>query len=80
MTVDLLEDFKTLGLPVKAETSRATSIAKLRIFFKEAYRREWLTEPLVEKIKPVKAVYDQKKPFTEDELALIQDDRIPCGR
>ena len=71
LTVDLLEDFKIEGLPSAASTSKATWIAKLRCFLKEAYRREWITESLREKVTAHKAVYEQKKPYEEEEVALI---------
>ena len=47
LTVDLLETFKTEGLPEDmADTSKATAVAKLRCFLRTAYRRDWITESL----------------------------------
>ena len=64
MKVDHLEDFKTGGLPKSmASTSRATTDAKIRCFLRMAYRREWIKEVLVEKVTPVRAVYEQKEPY-----------------
>src|SRR5581483_3748813 len=37
----------------------------------EAFRRGWITEFLVEKIKPQKAVYEEKDPYTDDEVEKI---------
>jgi integrase/recombinase XerD len=71
LNVDLLEDFKTYGLAGLAGTSKGTSLAKLSHFLRDAYRRDWITESLVDKIKPHKAVYEQKQPFTEKEVPLI---------
>jgi hypothetical protein len=57
LNVDLLDDFKTYGLAGLAGTPKGTSIAKLAHFLREAYRREWITESLVDKMRPHKAVY-----------------------
>ena len=45
LTADLLETFKTEGLPEDmADTSKATAVAKLRCYLRIAYRRDWITE------------------------------------
>src|SRR5262249_1055411 len=49
------------------------SIAKLKHFLREAYRRGWISESLVEKMRRHRAVYDQKQPYTEKEVAAILD-------
>lgn len=72
LKADHLESFKTEGLPKEmASTSRATTDAKIRCFLRMAYRREWIKEVLVEKVKPVRAVYEQKEPYTDDQLETI---------
>ncbi len=73
LTVDLLEDFKTYGLARLAGTSKGTSLAKLAHFLREAYRRGWITDSLVDKIRRHKSVYEQKQPYAEKEVALILD-------
>jgi integrase len=69
--VDLLETFKVGGLPALADTSRGTAVSKLRCFLREAYRRGWITEPLAEKVKAQKATYEQKEPYTDEEVSKI---------
>jgi integrase len=77
LTVDLLERFKVEGLPKgMADTSKSTAVAKLRCFLRTAYRRGWLNEPLVEKVTSHHAVYEQKQPYTEDEIVLIMDEAL----
>jgi integrase/recombinase XerD len=71
LTVDLLERFKVEGLPDTASTSKATWIAKLRCFLKDAYRRGWTKEALREKVTTHKAVYEEKEPYTDEEVDLI---------
>lgn len=71
LTVDVLEDFKTEGLAGLASTSKATAVAKLRRFLKDAYRRDWITQPLAQKVTSHRAVYEQKEPFTEEEIEAI---------
>jgi integrase/recombinase XerD len=71
LNVDVLEDFKTYGLAGLAGTSKATSVAKLAHFLREAYRRGWITEALVEKMRPHKAVYEQKQPYSDKEVKAI---------
>jgi integrase len=71
LTVDVLEDFKTYGLAGLAGTSKGTSIAKLAHFLRESYRRGWITESLVEKMRKHKAVYEQKQPYSEKEVKAI---------
>lgn len=76
LNVDLLESFKTNALTGLKSTSKSTLMYKVRAFLRDAYRRDWITQPLVEKLKPVKAVYEQKDPYTEDELTLILDEAL----
>jgi integrase/recombinase XerD len=71
LTVDLLEDFKAHTLTKFKSTTRAKAVAKLKVFLSEAYRRGWTTEALALKVKSPRAVYEQKLPFTEDDVALI---------
>jgi site-specific recombinase XerD len=71
LTVDVIEDFKTYGLAGLAGTSKGTSIAKLAHFLRESYRRGWITESLVDKMRPHKAVYEQKQPYSDKEVELI---------
>ena len=53
LNVDLLETFKVEGLPDLADTSKSTVVAKLRCFLREAFRRGWITEPLVDRVRPL---------------------------
>jgi integrase len=71
LTVDALEDFKGEGLASLAVTTRVTVVSKLRFFLREAYRRGWILEPLVEKIRPVRAPWQPGEPFTEAQVAAI---------
>ena len=71
LNVDLLEMFKVDGLPELADTSRGTAVAKLRCFLRDAYRRGWITESLVDKVRPYRAVYEQKSPYTDEEVDKI---------
>jgi integrase/recombinase XerD len=77
MTVDHLETFKTAGLPKDmAGTTRATTDAKIRCFLRAAFRRGWIKEFLVERVTTVKAVYEQKEPYTDDDLITILDQTL----
>jgi integrase len=82
LNVDLLEDFKAKGLKSLAQTTRVTSVAKLRCFLRDAYRRGWITEPLVERIRPVHAPYDPAEPFTDEQASSILEAalRLNYGR
>jgi len=71
LTVDLLETFKVDGLPELADTSKSTAIAKLRCFLRDAFRRGWITESLVDKVTAHRAVYEQKEPYTDEEVDRI---------
>ncbi len=72
LPVDLLEDFKTYGLPqIKKRTSKSTAVSKLKFFLREAYRRGWTAEALAEKVKSTKAVYEQKLPYKDKQVPLI---------
>lgn len=74
LTVDHLETFKTSGLPKTMRmTTKATTFAKIRCFLRAAFRRGWINEALVDKVSTVKAVYDQKDPYTDEEIAIILD-------
>ena len=71
LNVDLLETFKVEGVPDLADTSKSTVVAKLRCFLRDAFRRGWINEPLVERVRPHRAVYDQKEPYSDDEVQKI---------
>ena len=72
LTVDLLEDFKTDCLPsLKKDTAKATSVAHLRCFLREAYRRGSILESLAEKVKAYPAVAEQKAPYSDGEVSAI---------
>ena len=77
MTVDHLETFKTAGLPrYMADTTRATTDAKVRCFLRAAFRREWIKEALALKVTTVKAVYEQKEPYTDGEVEAILEQAL----
>ena len=76
LTVDLLETFKSDGLPNLADTSKSTAVAKLRCFLRDAYRRGWITESLVDRVTGHKAVYDQKDPYSDEEVNKILDEAL----
>jgi integrase/recombinase XerD len=82
LTVDLLEDFKVYALGNLKSTTRHIAVAKLKVFLRESYRRGWTTEALAEKVKSTRAVYEQKKPYTDNEIRLIFDEtqRLTGGR
>ncbi len=72
LTVDLLENFKVDGLPEGMKgTSKATAVAKLRCFLRAAHRRGWITEALVDKVTTYRATYEQKEPYTDEEVERI---------
>ena len=74
LSVDLLETFKTNGFPEEmADTSKATAVAKLRCFLRTAYRRDWINESLVDKVISYRAVYEQKEPYSDEEVKKILD-------
>ena len=77
MTVDHLETFKTAGLPRDmADTTRATTDAKIRCFLRAAFRREWIKEALGLKVTTVKAVYEQKEPYTDEVVEAILEQAL----
>ncbi len=51
-------------------------MAKLRCFLRDAYRRGWIGEPLVEKVKPHRAVYDQKEPYSDEDGEKILNEAL----
>jgi integrase len=73
LSVDLLENFKSEGLPDFADTSRATAIAKLRCFLKDAFRRGWIKAALVDLVTGHKAIHAQKDPYSDADVAKILD-------
>ena len=77
ITVDHLETFKTSGLPKGARTTtKSTIFAKIRCFLRAAFRRGWINEPLVDKVTTVRAVYEQKEPYTDKEVSEILDQAL----
>jgi integrase/recombinase XerD len=76
LNVDLLETFKVEGLPDLADTSKSTIVAKLRCFLRDAFRRGWISEPLVERVRPYHAVYAQKEPYSDEEAEKILNEAL----
>jgi integrase len=76
LTVDLLENFKIDGLNGLANTSKATAFSKVTAFLREAFRRGWIATHLAEQVRPHRASYDQKDPFSEDEVTLLLDESL----
>jgi integrase len=76
LTVDLLETFKFGGLPDLADTSKSTAVAKLRCFLRDAFRRGWITESLVDRVTAHKAVYEQKEPYSDEDVERILNEAL----
>jgi integrase/recombinase XerD len=70
LNVDLLETFKAQGIP-GADVSKATGVQKLRCFLREAFRRGWIKEPLVERVRAYQVGHEQKEPYTDAEIDKI---------
>ncbi|MCW5982368.1 MAG: site-specific integrase [Bryobacteraceae bacterium] len=71
VTVDMIETYKVEGLVGLADTTKATSLKQLRCFLRHAYRRDWITVPIVEKLAPFRVVYDQKDPFSDADVEKL---------
>jgi integrase len=76
ISVDLLETFKVDGLPELEDTSKSTAVAKLRCFLRHAFRRGWITEALVDKVSSHRAVYDQKEPYSDEDIEKILNEAL----
>jgi integrase/recombinase XerD len=74
LSVDLVEDFKTYALRKFKSTTQALFITKLKFFLREAHRRGWLADPIHIRIRNVRAVYEQKQPYTDDEIHQVLDE------
>lgn len=71
LTVDTIERFFVEGLPGLASNTKGTLISKLKCFLKDAFRRGWIKENLCDRLRPHKAVYGQKDPYTDEEVEAI---------
>jgi integrase len=76
ISVDLLETFKVEGLAELADTSKSTAVAKLPCFLRHALRREWITESIADKVSSDRAVYDQKEPYSGEEVEKILSEAL----
>jgi hypothetical protein len=76
LNVDLLETFKVDGLPDLADTSKSTAVAKLRCFLRDAFRRGWINEPVAERVRAHRAVYDQKEPYSDEDVERILNEAL----
>ena len=76
LSVDLLETFKVDGLAGLKSTSKGTSVAKLLCFLRAAFRRGWIGESLVDRVTPLRATYDQKQPYSDEEVQNILDESL----
>ena len=52
--------------------TKSTKVAQLRCFLREAFRREWITQPLVERVTPYRATQDRR---THTAIRSGQDSR-----
>jgi hypothetical protein len=75
LTVDLLEKFRVDGLLLSSGHFEIYS-RREACFLRDAYRRGWITEPLVERVKTHRAVYDQKEPYSDEEVEQILNEAI----
>jgi len=82
LTVGLIEAFKVEGLPKLADTTKGITTAKLRCFLREAFRLEWIKKHLAEQVRPHRAVYEKKQPYTDGEIDLIlaEAEKLNGGR
>jgi integrase len=55
-------------------------LAKLRAFLKHAYRRGWIADNLNEKITTFQAVYEEKEPYTEEQIEAILAESLRMSR
>jgi site-specific recombinase XerD len=73
MTVDHLETFKTAGLPKTMRmTTKATTFAKIRCFSAQPFSAGDQRDG-GDRVTTVKAVYEQKEPYTDAEVVTILD-------
>jgi integrase len=49
---------------------------KFRCFLRDAFRRGWINEPLVERVRAHRAVYDQKEPYSDEEVEKILNEAL----
>jgi hypothetical protein len=83
LTGDLLEDFKVQGLPESMrDTTKSIVVAKLRCFLRVAFRREWINIALAERVTSHSATYEQKAPYSDQEINLIltEAEKLNGGR
>lgn len=73
LTVDLVDSFGSAGFANKASTTRAVCMAKVAAFLADAFRRGWIEEPLAVRMKAVRGIYEEKTPYTDEEVKLILD-------
>jgi len=72
LDANFLEKFIVAGFPGMKLTTLSTYVNKLRSFLGAAQTREWLHKPmLLKQLERVPAVYDEKEPYTDEELRLI---------
>lgn len=71
LTADLIECFKEDEFKSLKGTTRSLKTSKVRSFLREAFRRDWTGQALAEKVRPYRAVYEQKEPYTQKHLRLL---------
>lgn len=71
LTLGLLDDFPTAGLPKVSDSTRAQAIVRLRAFLRAAWRHEWIKKPLGEQLTKFSASPIQKQPFTDAEVERL---------
>jgi integrase len=72
LDTNFIEEFIVAAFPKIAMTTLSTYINKLRSFLAAAQIREWMHKPLLLKqLERVPAIYQEKEPYTDQELDLI---------
>ena len=72
LTVDLIEKFKTYGMPGLEDSTKKSKVQTIRCFLKTAYRLGWTPqENLAAKVLPYYARNEQKSPYSDEEVVKI---------
>lgn len=71
ITIGVLDAFGEKMFTDKKPSTRSGHMGKIKALLKDAYRREWIEEPIAHKMKSYTAHHDQTKPYTDTEVDAL---------
>ncbi len=71
ITIDVVSDFRADTMKDLKPGSRRVAMATMKCFFRDAFRKKWLTVHVAEMMPRTKSEFEQKQPYEPDEIKRL---------